>query len=90
MADFKYNSEAGTVTQTVEIEAVDIPTMAEMPPAQYRSHVESELLFQDHHGVIRMSHGEYPLAVTQDQVDALIELLTEWRAKADYTPMRST
>lgn len=80
----------GYVKQTVEIEAMDIPTMADATPEQYRSYLP-ELFFVDHHDVLRASHGEYPIAVTPAQLDILIEYLQDLRgrfATGDYSRVR--
>lgn len=55
--------------------AVDIPTMRDMSLAEYQTYIENELLFIDHHDVLRSGMGQYPLAVTREQVRALIAYL---------------
>lgn len=63
------------IKQAVEVEAVDIPTMTEMSLEEYTSYIESNLVFSDHHGVIRATQGEYPLACTKAQLNALVKFL---------------
>lgn len=57
---------------TVDIETVDIPTMREMTAVEYREYLDGELLFVDHHDVLRSAPAQYPLAVTSDQLKILI------------------
>ena len=57
---------------TVDESAVDIPTMYRMSIGEYQMYVETELLFVDHHDVLRSGPGEYPLAVTREQLRVLI------------------
>lgn len=61
--------------ETIEIEAADIPTMAQMPLSEYKNYIETSLIFADPHGVIRATQGEYPLACNKAQLAALIEYL---------------
>lgn len=56
----------------VDENAVDIPTMRGMSLGDYQLYVETELLFVDHHGVLRSGLGQYPLAVRRDQLRVLI------------------
>ncbi len=57
--------------------AVDIPEMREMPLEEYLEYVKNELFFIDHHDVLRSAMGEYPLAVTKEQMKLLIQHLQE-------------
>lgn len=65
----------GTMKHTVEIEAVDIPTMYKMSDAEYEQYVKNELLFVDHHDVLRSKIAQYPLAVTKRQLQIPISHL---------------
>lgn len=56
-------------------EAADIPTMKEMPTDAYMQYVDQTLFFFDHHENLRSSFGDYPIATTPDQIDALIRYL---------------
>lgn len=60
---------------TVEIDAADIPTMYKMSAGEYKQYVENELLFVDHHDVLRSQIAQYPLAVTREQLRILISHL---------------
>lgn len=60
---------------TVDEMAVDIPTMREMSTKEYQRYLQNELLFVDHHDVLRSGPGQYPLAVTRQQLRALIAFL---------------
>lgn len=57
-------------------DVVDIPTMKSMGSGDgYISYVEESLLFVDHHDVLRSVLGQWPIAVTREQVLALIGYL---------------
>jgi hypothetical protein len=55
-----------------------------MPDEGYRNWIDPELMWVDHHDVLRDTHGEYPLATTSRQVRMLIQYLerVEQRMKA--------
>lgn len=54
----------------------DIPSMRAMGSGQaYLSYLEESLFFVDHHDVLRSILGEWPIAVTREQVLALIDYL---------------
>lgn len=53
----------------------DIPTMREMPVDGYKNYVAKDLLFLDHHGVLRSDIGQYPIATSPEQIEALIDYL---------------
>lgn len=63
------------IKTTVEIETVDIHTMRDMSASEYRNYLDGDLLFVDHHEVLRSAPAGYPLAVTSDQLKMLIEHL---------------
>ena len=65
----------------MELEAIDIPTMAEMTMGEYQAYLRGGLLFVDHHDVLRSGPAEYPLAVTKQQIRALIAYLKEIEPK---------
>ncbi len=75
------NELSGYLKVRLEFDAIDIPTMGRCNREQFTDYVLEEILFQDHHGAVRFTHGEHPLAATTEQIDALIELLGEWRKK---------
>ena len=60
-----------------EVRAVDIHTMADMTPQQYREYLEFSLIYVDHHDVLRSMAAGYPLAVTKAQFSALMDYLRE-------------
>lgn len=66
---------------TVDENAVDIPTMREMSIGEYQIYVETELLFVDHHEVLRSGPGQYPLAATREQFRVLIAYLKSLEAR---------
>lgn len=68
---------------TFEIEAIDIPTMQDMSLEDYKDHIEGSLMFVDHHGILRSSVAEYPLATTKEQFDALLNYLQAIRPKIE-------
>jgi hypothetical protein len=71
-----------TIKSTVEVESIDIPTMYEMSEHNYREFLRHDgLTFVDHHGVLRSTPAEYPIATTQEQLDILIDELRRRRNK---------
>jgi predicted nucleic-acid-binding protein len=60
---------------TVEIDAVDIPTMYKMSIEEYKNYIETEVFWVDHHDVLRSAIAQYPLAVTREQLHTLIAYL---------------
>lgn len=66
---------------TVDENVVDIPTMREMEIGDYEFYLLNGLLFVDDDNVLRSAVGQYPLAVTAEQLEALIECL---EAKREY------
>lgn len=56
-------------------EAADIPTMREMPDVGYTNYLDGGVFFTDHHDVLRVVHGDYPIATTPHQVELLIGYL---------------
>lgn len=57
-------------------DVADIPAMRSMGSGDgYISYVEESLFFVDHHDVLRSVLGEWPIAVTREQVLALINYL---------------
>jgi hypothetical protein len=75
-------SKFSTITSTVDVESVDIPTMFEMSDEDYRDYVRGYgLMYVDHHDVLRSSRAAYPLATSREQLDILIDELTRLRDK---------
>lgn len=69
-----------TYKSTIEIEAVDIPTMARMSDDEYKEFLETHGLFWiDHHDILRSTAAEYPLATRKSQLDMLIRALQQCR-----------
>lgn len=66
---------------TVEIDAVDISSMYKMSAGEYKQYVENELLFIDHHDVLRSQIAQYPLAVSREQLRILIAHLQSLESK---------
>ena len=72
---------------TIEVDAVDIPSMYKMSTEEYKQYIENELLSVDHHDVLRSAIAGYPLAVTREQLQILITYLQSLTSKvgADRT-----
>ncbi|WP_024930697.1 hypothetical protein [Methylophilus sp. OH31] len=70
-----------TIKSTQEIEAVDIPTMADMPLDEYKDYLRFGLMSVDHHDNLRSAVAGYPLATNQEQLKALIAYLNEIASK---------
>ena len=64
-------------------EAIDIPSMREMSIEEYESYLKNDLLFVDHHDVLRSVIGEYPIAVTKEQMETLIVYLKNMKVRMD-------
>lgn len=79
--DNQMTASRESVTINIGTDVVDIPTMEEMSAIDYRDYLESSLLFVDHHGALRAIVGEYPVAATKAQIDALIEYLRDARQR---------
>lgn len=65
---------------TVEVEAMDIRTMSELDTADYRAYLD-ELLWIDHHDVLRSQMAGYPIAATEAQLHELITYLQARRGQ---------
>lgn len=66
---------------TIDEDVMDIPTLHAAGVNGYREYVMQYLLFVDHHDVLRAVQGEYPLATSPEQVDVLISILNEVKAR---------
>ncbi|USR37848.1 hypothetical protein L1F06_014305 [Ectopseudomonas hydrolytica] len=64
-----------------DIEAVDILSMQEMSVEEYREYLNGELLFVDHHDILRSGPAEYPLATNKEQLEILISYLQGLRSR---------
>jgi hypothetical protein len=64
-----------TITIDIGTDVVDIPTMHSMSAAEYSTYIEDSLLWVDHHDVLRVTHGDYSVAATSEQVEILISHL---------------
>ena len=64
----------------VEVEAMDIRTMSELALADYRAYLD-ELLWIDHHDVLRSQVAGYPVAATEAQLEELIQHLQKQRGR---------
>ncbi len=61
--------------------AIDIPSMHAMTKDAYLAYAKDHLLFMDHHEILRSNLGQYPIATTAAQVDLLISVLGDYRAR---------
>lgn len=64
-----------TITIEIGVDVVDIPTMESMSAPEYSDYVENSLFWVDHHDVLRLTHGDYSIAATSEQVGILINHL---------------
>lgn len=60
-----------------DAEALDIDGMRDASPEFYEEYIRETLFLVDHHDVLRSNFGEYPIAVTKDQMKTLIKFLQE-------------
>ena len=66
----------------LDVEAVDIPTMYELSDEGYREFVsDGGLVYVDQNEVLRSAAAGYPLAITLEQFDILIEELQRLRPR---------
>lgn len=70
-----------TYKTSVEIESVDIRGMDQMNPKEYRQYVLDHMLYVDHHDILRSHIAGYPIANNKEQLDILVEVLSELRPK---------
>jgi hypothetical protein len=64
------------------VSSVDIPTMFRMTEDEYINYVKGDnLLFVDHHDVLRSGKTGRPFATTARQMDLFIEFLQFQRSK---------
>jgi hypothetical protein len=66
----------------LDVEAVDVPAMYDLSDEEYREFVSGgELVYVDKNQVLRSTPAGYPLAITVEQLDILIEELQRLRVK---------
>lgn len=64
------------------IQSVDIPTMSKMSEDEYVDYIKQDnLLYVDHHDVLRSGKTGRPFATTGAQLDLFIEYLQYLRSK---------
>lgn len=71
------------IIKNQNIEAIDIPTMSKMSIEDYKQYIQSGLFFIDHHGILRSTPADYPIACNKKQIDALIEYLKQIKTKIE-------
>lgn len=67
-----------------DLKWADIPTMQGMSDAEYQAYIEDNaIIWLDHHDILRSSLDESgpPLATTREQINTLIGMLYEFKAK---------
>jgi hypothetical protein len=64
-------------TREQEVNSVDIQTMAGMSSDDYDEYLRNNLLYVDHHDVLRSRAAGYPLAATKAQLKMLMSYLRE-------------
>jgi hypothetical protein len=64
-----------SVTIEYGANAIDIPTMRGISNSEYASYIDGDLLYVDHHDILRAVLGDYPVATTSAQVEHLITYL---------------
>lgn len=62
------------------VDAITIPEMQGLVGSQYAAYLENSLFFMDHHGALRATLGEYPIATTKEQLDILVGYLNSIRS----------
>jgi hypothetical protein len=69
------------ITTKTDGASTDIPAMFQMSDDEYREYVRNDLLFVDHHGVLRCGPAGYGLATTRGQLDILMTELGALRSE---------
>jgi hypothetical protein len=64
-------------TSKQEVSAVDIHTMGDLSAEDYNRYIRENLIYVDHHDILRSMAAGYPLAVTKAQMQTLMEYLRE-------------
>lgn len=72
---WKYKMSYIKINLPDDAAALDINGMGELTTEEYARYLEYELFSTDHHDVLRCNFGEFPIAVTKDQYQALIKYL---------------
>lgn len=65
--------------QNLEVESIDIHSMYALTDEEYRTYVDGDLVFVDHHDVLRVANTTCPLATTREQLDIFIDELQRLR-----------
>ena len=64
-------------TETQEVTSTDINNMSNMTDAEYDEYIRNNLIWVDHHDVLRSTPAGYPLATSKKQFMALMAYLKE-------------
>jgi len=70
-----------TFTHKTDVTAIDIPTLASMSDDEYREYARDGLLYTDHNWILRSTPADYPIAVSEHQLDILIDVLSSYRGE---------
>jgi hypothetical protein len=69
------------VTVGEDTAVLDVQTMASLDSDAYKAYIRGHLMRVDHHEILKSSLFGYPYATSPKQVDALILVLEEFRAR---------
>jgi len=58
-----------------DTEVMDVPGMLDLTREQHLTHLQNQMVYVDHHDVLRCRYGDFPLATKKEQYEALIEHL---------------
>jgi len=58
-------------------QAADAYTMRDMTTESYAAYLKEGLFLVDHRGVLRVVHGDYPVATSSEQIALLITFLQD-------------
>lgn len=58
-------------------QAADAYTMRDMTVESYAAYLKEDLFLVDHRGVLRVVHGDYPVATSSEQIALLITFLQD-------------
>lgn len=58
-------------------DVMDTDQMLESSAELYSNYIQTDIFSLDHRGILRATHGQYPIATTQEQIDLLISYLQQ-------------
>ncbi|NVP00358.1 hypothetical protein HWA77_09075 [Photobacterium damselae subsp. damselae] len=63
------------------LDGMDIPSMSALLDDEYRNLIDGDLVFVDHHEILRIGASGQPLATSIEQLNILIEELNKMKVR---------